>query len=340
MDVTGREAAHKLRLRNALRWAVGLALAGIAVWILVRGLDWSAIAGALIGADYRWVSAGVIGALVTLLTRALRWKALLNGDRVSLWSSATAILVGQVVNTGLPVLRSGDFARAAWTSQRAPVGVTQSLGSIVLEKVWDLLALCVTGVALLFLIPLPAWFEQSTWGVVVAVILGLVVLWAGLHWQAPLLAVVSRLMHKLPERLSGILMPQLQELVLALDTIRQPRASAAAGLWTVCTWVVGGFINWSVMRAFGVSSITGATLLLATLMLGASAVPTPGRVGVFEGIAVVSLTQFGVDANLALAIGLVLHLVVMGPPLVLAALLGLANILGWRPNHVSRADAG
>jgi hypothetical protein len=51
-------------------------------------------------------------------------------------------------------------------------------------------------------------------------------------------------------------------------------------------------------------------------------VPTPGRLGIFEGICVVSLESFfGVPFDQALAVGLVLHLVVMGPPLVTAALL-------------------
>lgn len=52
-------------------------------------------------------------------------------------------------------------------------------------------------------------------------------------------------------------------------------------------------------------------------------VPVPGRLGLFEGICVLSLTLFDVPRDLALAVGLVLHGVVMGPPLVGAALLAL-----------------
>ena len=325
--ISGRPG-RATRLTAALRWAVGLALAALALWVLLRGLEWDAIVGALTTADYRWVGLGVAAVLATLVTRTLRWQALLNGQRVSFGSAATAILVGQVVNTGLPLMRSGDFARAAWTSQREAVGVTQALGAIVLEKVWDLLALGVSGLALLILIPLPTWFVQSTWGVLVAVGLAMLALWVGLRWQVPLLRLVGRLMHLLPERLSSFLVPQLHELVASLDAIRQPRASAAAGLWTITTWLLGGVTNWAVMQAFGIRSVYGATFLLVALMLGGAAVPTPGRIGVFEGISVVSLTQFGVEPNLALATGLVLHVAVMGPPLVLAALLGLANALG------------
>lgn len=327
--MTVRRTGYPSWIPKVVRWAIGLTLAGLAVGILVDGLEWDAIGAALQGADYRWVALGVGAVLVTVVSRALRWQALLNGQRIGLVSAMMAILVGQVVNTGLPLMRSGDFARAAWVSRKEPVGVTQSLGAIVLEKVWDLLALAVTGLALLVLTPLPDWFVQSTWGGVAAVGLGIVTLWLGLRWQAPLLGLAVRIVHRLPERLATFLVPQLHELVAALDAIRQPRASTAAGFWTAVTWFLGGLTNWAVMQAFGIRSVYGAVFLLALLMLGGAVVPTPGRLGILEGICVVSLTQFGVEASMALATGLVLHVAVMGPPLVLAALFGLANALGW-----------
>lgn len=338
--MTVRCADRPSWLPKAVRWLIGLALAVLAVGILLDGLEWDAIGAALKDADYRLVALGVAAVLVTVVSRALRWQALLNGRRVGLGTAVMAILVGQVVNTGLPLMRSGDFARAAWVSRKEMVGVTQSLGAIVLEKVWDLLALCVTGLALLVLTPLPDWFVQSTWGGLLAVGLGIAALWVGLRWQAPLLGLAARIIHRFPERLATFLVPQLHELVAALDAIRQPRASTAAGFWTAVTWLMGGLTNWAVMQAFGIESVYGAMFLLALLMLGGAVVPTPGRLGVFEGICVVSLTQFGVEASLALAAGFVLHVAVMGPPLVLAALFGLVNALGWlSPSRPGISDA-
>jgi hypothetical protein len=55
--------------------------------------------------------------------------------------------------------------------------------------------------------------------------------------------------------------------------------------------------------------------------------------GVFEGITVVSLALFSVPRDQALAVGLVLHLVVMGPALLAAALLAF-----WPDRRIRRAD--
>lgn len=320
------EAVHRpISVSVILRWAIGLAIVGLAIWILARGLDWGAIVDALASAKYRWVVLGVGAILGTFVVRGLRWQALLYRNGISLLSACTAILVGQVVNTGLPVARSGDFARAVWASQREAVGVSNALGSIVLEKVLDLLALCATGLVLLIVLPLPAWFQRSTWILAATVASGLVVLYLGLHWQRALMRLARAVLHWLPSRLGHLLLPQLEELVVALDAARQPSASAGAALWTVANWTLGAVANWAVMRAFGIESWPAALFLLATLMLGGAVVPTPGRIGVFEGISVVSLAQFGIDSNLALAVGLVLHLVVLAPALLTAAVLSVLS---------------
>jgi uncharacterized membrane protein YbhN (UPF0104 family) len=147
-----------------------------------------------------------------------------------------------------------------------------------------------------------------------------------IHWAVVLL-------QHLPKRIGRMLLPQLEELIKALNVARQPSASLSAALWTVVNWMLGAVANWAVMRAFGVESWPAALFLLAALMLGSAAVPTPGRIGVFEGITVVSLAQFGYDANLALAVGLVLHLVVLAPALVTAAIL---SILSASPTMTDR----
>jgi hypothetical protein len=59
--------------------------------------------------------------------------------------------------------------------------------------------------------------------------------------------------------------------------------------------------------------------LLAVLQLGVAVPSVPGRFGVFEGLCLLTLAVFGVEANLALAYGVMLHGVVLLPPLVLGS---------------------
>lgn len=153
------------------RWALGLGVAALSIWLLARDLDWSGVLQAFGAADYRWVAAGIAAIVGTFFTRTRRWQALLWHTRVPTRPAMTALLVGQVVNLALP-MRSGDVVRAAWIAPERETGFPEALGSIAVEKVWDLLALLACGVVLLVWLPLPDWFARSTEGTALALVVG------------------------------------------------------------------------------------------------------------------------------------------------------------------------
>lgn len=303
------------------RWALGFGVAALSLWLLVRDLDWSGVWRAFGAADYRWVAVGIAAIIGTFFTRTRRWQALLWHTRVPARPAMTALLVGQVVNLALP-MRSGDVARAAWIAPERGTGFPEALGSIAVEKVWDLLALLACGLVLLVWLPLPDWFARSTEGTALALLVGGGALWAGLHWQETLFHWAGRLLARFPVGWDRTLLPLLRRLTNGLEGLRRPGVSGQALLWTALTWGLGALANWAVLAAFGIPSAAAALFLLAALMVGGT-VPVPGRLGLFEGICVLSLALFDVPRDLALAVGLVLHLVVMGPPLAGAALLAL-----------------
>jgi uncharacterized membrane protein YbhN (UPF0104 family) len=303
------------------RWVVGAGIALLALWLLAREISWSAVLEALRSADYRWVALGGLAIIGTFFTRTRRWQALLWHTRVPARPAMTALLVGQVVNLALP-MRSGDVARAAWIAPEKETGFPEALGSIAVEKVWDLLALLACGVVLLVWLPLPDWFARSTEGAALALAVGGGALWAGLHWQETLFHWAGRLLARFPAGWDRTLLPLLRRLANGLEGLRRPGVSGQTLLWTALTWGLGAVANWAVLTAFGLSSVAASFFLLAALMVGGT-VPVPGRLGLFEGICVLSLGLFDVPPDRALAIGLVLRLVVMGLPLVGAALLAL-----------------
>jgi hypothetical protein len=340
--------------KQLLRLGLALGITALAVWLLVRELEWEAVVSALRSANYRWVALGMLAIVGTFFARAWRWQALLcaNAD-LRLLPTMTAILVGQVVNTALP-MRSGDLARAMWVGQEEGTSASEALGSIALEKVWDLLAVFLCGLILLVAMPLPDWFTQSTWGTALMLFIAGGILWAGLRWKAVFFHWAGWVLAHLPQigliRRMGLvrtdwdqtLLPRLRRLAQGLESVLNAEASARAFLWTMLYWILGTVTNWAVIQAFditlgGASAILAALFLIVALMVGGAAVPTPGRLGVFEGLCVVSLALFDVPADQALAVGLVLHLVVLVPPFLAAA--GLAFLSGPRARRASSSDA-
>ncbi|MEJ5308754.1 MAG: lysylphosphatidylglycerol synthase transmembrane domain-containing protein [Anaerolineae bacterium] len=331
----------KARLK-LLRWVFSLGVMFLSVWLLIRELDWAQVLGALRAANYTWVIVGVLAIVGTFFARVWRWQALLWRTDLRFWPALTALLVGQVANLVLP-MRGGDLVRAMWVRPERgaepgieerevgpPAGASEALGSVALEKVWDLLAALLCGLLLLALAPLPDWFSDSTWSTAGILLIGGLILWAGLRWQEVLFRWAALILARFPAGWDKALLPRLQRLAQGLNSLQSAQASGRVFMWTVAYWGCGGLSNWAVMRAFGVNLPVAALFLLVALMIGNAVVPTPARLGVFEGLCVVSLGLFDVPYDLALAIGLVLHLVVMGPPLLAAGVLALATQIARR----------
>ena len=315
------QSSARSRWRRMARWLVGLGVAGLSFWLLVRDVDWAGVQEAIGSAEYGWVIAAGLVIVATMFTRGRRWQALLWQSPVGFRPVVTALLVGQVVNMALP-MRSGDVVRAVWIGPEQRTGPVKALGSIAVEKVWDLLALLVCGVLLLAWMPLPEWFTRSTWGTGLMLVAGGGLLWAVLRWQGVLFHWAGRVLARLPAGWDEALLPRLRRLADGLESIRRPDSSAWALFWTGCTWALGALANLAVLAAFGIPSPVASLFLLAALMAGA-AVPTPAGLGIFEAICVLTLNGLFelTSYERALAVGLVLHLVVMGPPLVGAAVL-------------------
>jgi uncharacterized membrane protein YbhN (UPF0104 family) len=63
-----------------------------------------------------------------------------------------------------------------------------------------------------------------------------------------------------------------------------------------------------------------ALVLLAVLQVGTAVVSVPGNIGVFHYLTVVTLATWRVPAPVALATAIVLHIVSLGPKVVLGAI--------------------
>ncbi len=92
-------------------------------------------------APYGWVALSLILAVLSHLSRAYRWKYLLDplGYRPRLINSFIAVMAGYFANLGVP--RSGEFLRASILASNEQIPFEKSFGTIVTERVVDFLML-------------------------------------------------------------------------------------------------------------------------------------------------------------------------------------------------------
>ncbi|MGL6037602.1 MAG: lysylphosphatidylglycerol synthase transmembrane domain-containing protein [Soonwooa sp.] len=138
-------------IKTAITIAVSLAFAGFFLWLALKGLDFEVIKASLSKANYLWVAFAACFGLGAYWFRAVRWNLLLEpmGHSISNSNSLWSISFGYLMNLTIP--RSGEVARATALYGVEKVPVDQSFGTIILERVVDLVCmLAFLGLTLIF----------------------------------------------------------------------------------------------------------------------------------------------------------------------------------------------
>ncbi|SDQ74860.1 hypothetical protein SAMN05421664_2440 [Chryseobacterium soldanellicola] len=138
-------------IKSVLTIVISLAFAGFFLWFALKGLDFKVIQKSLAKANYWWVLFAACFGISAYWFRAIRWNLMLEpmGHAISNSNSLWSISFGYLMNLTIP--RSGEVARATALYGVEKVPVDKSFGTIILERVVDLVCMIgFLGLTLLF----------------------------------------------------------------------------------------------------------------------------------------------------------------------------------------------
>jgi hypothetical protein len=297
--------------------------------LALRGVDLTETANALRQVNVLILGAAVASFVFSAAAKAIRWQLLLTVHKAPSFSRAFSVLsVGLMVNTFLPA-RLGEFARAYLMGEAEADNKVYVLGTVVLEKVADLLCLLLLLAALLWHtcpggrcqgMTMPEWLAGSARGTALVLAI-LVPCFLLLAWQSNfILRMVERISRFVPSAWREGLVRQTRYGLASLDVVRRPRLLVGLLGWSLIVWILSALTNTLVFLALGLSLPVWASLLLLVVLQVGTAVPSsPGRIGVFQYLVILTLSIFAVDKNVALGYSVVLYLVIYVP----IALLGV-----------------
>lgn len=145
------EEKKSAAFKNAVTVLVSLLIAGLFLWLALRGLDYEKIKSSLKKANYFWVALASVFGISAYWFRAIRWNLLLEpmGHKISSSNSLWSISFGYLMNLTIP--RSGEVARSTALYGVEKVPVDKSFGTIILERVIDLICMMIfLGLTLVF----------------------------------------------------------------------------------------------------------------------------------------------------------------------------------------------
>jgi uncharacterized protein (TIRG00374 family) len=293
-------------------------------YIALSNIQLSKVWDTLRTIDLWWMLPALVVFLLGNLARALRWRSLFAPERrPALAPVANAMLVGYFYNNILPA-RAGEPIRVVVLAQRSEAAPVEIVGTVVLERLYDVLAILVV-----FFVAEP-WLPHVSWFGAAAV--AAIVLAVGIAAVATILVVFGdrpvRLVLRPLGRLRWISSDRLErtvaELVHGLSGLRRPSVAIPAFLWTTVAWLLSAFAAWLVTLAFPFNlPFASGILLVVAVGLGMILPSPPAAVGVFEGAALIALKAYGLPHDAALPYALILHVLNFVP------FVGIGAFLLW-----------
>lgn len=130
-------------MKKTLKIILPLILGGFLVWYSFTIVSPKELLEYFKGANYYWVSLGLLFGVLSHISRAYRWKFLLEpiGFKPSFFNSTMAVLVAYLMNIFLP--RAGEVSRAAVMSNYEKIPFEKGFGTIVAERIADLIMLII-----------------------------------------------------------------------------------------------------------------------------------------------------------------------------------------------------
>lgn len=314
-------------LLTILKYGLLLALSGALMVYAVRGQNLSRIGHYIADANYFWLGITLTISVLGYFSRAYRWQMQLTASRhrVAFWNVYHAMMVGYLANIVLP--RMGEVIRCSVLRRTSGVPVEVSLGTVITERVIDVLVLLLLLGSVLLLEFNKFWtFIQSLFAdkydslaanrnvlLAVAGIAGLLLLIFGY--------LLFRNLEKLRQNAMFVKAIAFAKGLLAgVFSVLKLKNKGVFLLHTAFTWLVYYLMDYLAFRCFPETYGLDLKAGLAVLTFGAfgMAAPVSGGIGVFHVMVQSTLLVYGISKEAGIAYALVIH----GAQTLLMALLG------------------
>ncbi len=286
--------ARFFNLRTGLSFVLGIAiLVGV---FRYSGVNPAQLVEQLRRVDMRFYAVAIASYVLTFPFRGVRWQRLLSniGIRLPVLPLTEVIFISWFVNSVLPG-KIGDLYRGYLLKREHGVSLSRTVGTVVAERVVDLLCLILLLATTGFLV-LRNRVSPVVDGILHLGWIGFAVLVIGLF-----------VTYRYGERLASFFPHRVQQIYRSFAhgtfaSFSVPSAPALI-LLTGLAWSAEAARLYFVVRALNVPGVGPLAALFTVAAISLSLIlPTPGGLGGVEAAFVLVLAVFGVDRSLAIAV--------------------------------------
>lgn len=283
-------------IKKILKVTIPLILGVFLVWYSLSGMDKEKMIEYLTTANYWWIFLGLIFGILSHLSRAYRWKFMLEpmGFNPKFHNSVLAVLVGYFVNLAIP--RAGEVSRATVMTNYENIPFEKGFGTIVAERIADLLMMLLI-VSITLFIQFDFIWELLTKDfnpikTISIILIGFAILLAFISY-------IKKGKSKFAQKVKGFFLG-LKDGVLSIFKMKKKWAFV---FHTVFIWVMYVAMFWATIPALKDFSVPFGAILVGFIAGGFSIAATNGGVGSYPVAVAGAFILFGIDKNPSEAFG-------------------------------------
>lgn len=292
-------------MNKSIKLIIGIAISAIGLLYAFREMNFNELFENLSQTHMSYVFLSMIIMVASVALRAYRWQLMLIPiQSISFKPLFGSTMIGYFGNGVLP-FRLGEILRAYAISKSNSITASSAFGTIILERLLDLIGLAVAMIFFAYFSPLMEWSGSILIGLSVITFGGLVfIIWLGkshsnfhekvVHW-------------KIFEKSSGKkLLSIIQNVINGLVSIRKTKHSFQLVILTLVLWILYYICTALVVIAIGIDMswvATGIVLIATTLAI--SVPSAPGYVGTYHAATVyvlVNIFNAGLTESQAFAV--------------------------------------
>ena len=285
-----------MNIKKALKIILPLVLGGFLVWYSLSKVSIGTLLQYFKDANYWWIALGLFFGILSHLSRAYRWKFLLEplGYKPDFGNSTMAVLVAYLVNYAVP--RAGEVSRAAVMTNYENIPFEKGFGTIVAERIADVIMMLLIITITLF-VQFDFIYELLTKNfdpTKIGILLSILIL-GGFIFTRYVKKAKSGVGLKIKNFVSG--------LVEGVTSIFKMKHKWAFIFHTVFIWLMYVMMFWATIPAIEGLQVPFGGVLIGFIAGGFSIAATNGGVGLYPVAVAGALALFGVPEEPATAFG-------------------------------------
>jgi uncharacterized protein (TIRG00374 family) len=306
-------SAKKGFLGNTVKILLPLLLGGAILYWMYRGFDFQRVRQVVLyEMDWTWMLLSFPFGILAQALRGWRWRQTLEPVAGKTRSSIAVNAIFLSYAASLVVPRIGEFTRCAVLKRWEGVSFTRALGTVVTERMVDLLLmLVIVGATLLLEMSTFGTFFRQTGTNLGGILSGFT--WAGWLVTAICLVAMVILLHILLRHLSiyNKVRTTVSDIWQGVISLRRVRSLPLFSLMTVGIWLCYFLHYYLTFFCFDFTAHLGLGCALVTFVVGSIAVivPTPNGAGPWHFAVKTMLILYGVQDEQALYFVLIVHTV-------------------------------